>query len=184
MASSPSTLNKIHYAYIVAALFFVVTPYAPNGLLLLADNIIIRTALILSCIGALYVDMLLGIFVFMCVGRIFLERNNRKLAEAKAIIQNNSLREDIVLPDNVGGEVVPVKGAVVDRTVHPDADSVEDYVSYLTHDDNGDTFHAIPDSSIDGKRVIQTTVEGSEAAKKVFGDIHPEKDISDNSAPA
>ena len=179
----PSMLTQGGLLVLVGLLFLAV-PYAPNGLILMSDNLIVRAVLIASCVGALYVEMLLGIFVFLFVARIFLERNNRKLLEAKAVINNNSLRLDVVLPDG-GGEIVNTE-ASVDRVVYSPVDTgqdAEDYVSYLSNDDMGDSSFAPVDVSIDGKSVLPTTVEGSAASSTVFGDTHPGEDISNNAAP-
>ena len=158
----PSMLTQGGLLVLVGLLFLAV-PYAPNGLILMSDNLIVRAVLIASCVGALYVDMLLGIFVFLFVARIFLERNNRKLLEAKAVINNNSLRV-VYSPVDTGQDA-------------------EDYVSYLSNDDMGDSSFAPVDVSIDGKSVLPTTVEGSAASSTVFGDTHPGEDISNNAAP-
>jgi len=172
------TKNSIALA--IVGLLFLIIPYAPNGLLLISDNLIVRALLIAACVGALYIDMLLGIFMFLYVARIFLERNNRKLLEAKAVINNNSPRLDVVLPES-GGEIANTE-AHVDRVVYSPEES-EDYVSYLSNDDMGDSSFSPVDASIDGKKVLPVTVEGTAASSTVFGDTHPTDEISNNAAP-
>jgi hypothetical protein len=166
---------------IVAGLLFLAIPSASTGILMITDNLLVRGALIAAVIGALYVDMFLAILVFLVVARIFLERNNRKLLEAKAVITNNSVRVDTILPDEKG-EIADSE-ARVDRTVYSPEQATDSGLDFLSTDESGDnTFSPIGVNSINSKSVLQSTVEGSAAASRVFGDQIINPDISNNSA--
>ena len=152
----------------IAAAIFLAVPSFTNDMLYLTDNILVRGILIASCVGALYYNMLFGIFVFLVVARIFLERNSRKIQNAKAVIVANAPKEEVVLAD-AGGEIADIE-AKVDRQVYsPPGDELP----YLPTDDIGDDGFKPVDYTLDEKRALTSVPEGEEAARTVFSDVRP-----------
>jgi len=152
----------------LAATVFLAVPLFPNSALYLTDNILVRGILIAACVGALYYDMLFGIFTFLVVARIFLERNNRKIQDAKAVIVANAPKAEVVLAD-AGGEIADTE-AKVDRQVYsPQGDELP----YLPTDDLGDDGFKPVDYTLDEKRALTGMPEGEEAARTVFSDVRP-----------
>ena len=181
MRIAGKSINTTLAATVIVAVLFLTVPYASKDLLMTTDNLLVRGLLVAAVIGSLYVDMLLALVVLLLVTRIFIERNNRKLLDAKAVITNNSVRKDIVLPDEVG-EIQDIE-ARVDRQVYSPEEGLPG-LDFLPSDDQGDNnFTPLGADSINGKTVLQSTVEGSAAASAVFGDQHPNPEISNNSAP-
>ena len=174
-------IDSLMLAKVLFIVAFLMVPSVTTRMLMLSDNLLVRGALIAAVVGALYVDMFLAIIVFLVVARIFLERNNRKLLEAKAVITNNSVRTDTVLPDEKGE--IEDSDARVDRTVYSPEQETAPGLDFLPIDESGDsTFSPMGADSINGKMVLQSTVEGSAAASRVFGDQVINPDISNNSA--
>jgi hypothetical protein len=60
---------------------FVVIPYLPEGILLLADNILIRIALLAGLIAAAYVGPVAAIAAFAVVAYLYMQRNRAKLGQ-------------------------------------------------------------------------------------------------------
>jgi hypothetical protein len=115
--------------------------------------------------------MLFGILTFMLVSRIFLERNNRKIKDAKAVINNavkNGAKQEVVLPDQ-GGDIADTE-AHVDRQVHSPGN---DALAFIPNGDMGmDEFHPM-DYTLNEKKPLTGVIEGEAAATSVFGDVHP-----------
>ena len=152
----------------IAAVVFLAVPSLTDGILYLTDNILVRGVLIAVCIAALQYDMLFGIFTFLVVTRIFLERNNRKIQDAKAVIVANAPKAEVVLAD-AGGEIADVE-AKVDRQVYsPPGDELP----YIPTDDSGDNTFKPVDYTLDEKRVLTGVPEGEVAARTVFSDVRP-----------
>ena len=151
-----------------AAALFIAVPSFTNDVLYLTDNILVRGILIASCLAALYYNMLFGIFVFLVIARIFLERNNRKIQDAKAVIVANAPKAEVVLPD-AGGEIADIE-AKVDRQVYsPPGDELP----YLPTDDIGDDSFKAVDYTLDEKRALTSAPEGEEAGRTIFSDVRP-----------
>lgn len=163
-------LNTKTLLLAVVAVSFLAVPWTSNSILYATDNLVVRGLLIAACVGALYVDMFLGLLVFLLVARLFLERNNRKLSDAKAVIASTSApnKVDVTLPDT-GGEIADTN-AHVDRQVYSPSG---DELPYIPGDETGsDAFHAV-DSSLDEKRPLTGVPEGEAAADSVFSNVHP-----------
>lgn len=162
-------LTRETISVVCAAILFLLVPVFPDSVLYLTDNLIIRGVLIAVCLLALQYDGLLAIVTFLVVARMFLERNSRKIRDAKAVINVNSPKEDVVLPE-VDGEIAETE-AKVDRTVY--SPSYGDELPYIPNDEVGDNaFHSV-ENSIDEKRVPSIVAEGEVAAHEVFGDVRP-----------
>lgn len=163
-------LNTKTLLLVAVATSFLAVPWVSNSILYATDNLVVRGVLIAACVGSLYVDMFLGLLVFLLVTRLFLERNNRKLSEAKAVIASTSIQNkvDVTLPDR-GGEIVETN-AKVDRQVYSLSG---DELPYIPEDETGEnSFHAV-DSSLDEKRPLTGVPEGEAAADSVFSNVHP-----------
>jgi hypothetical protein len=165
---------------ILAAAAFLMVPYLSTNQLMISDNLLVRGILVAVILGAVYIDMILAILVFLVVARIFLERNNRKLLVAKAVITNNSVREDTVLPDETGD--ITNSEERVDRTVYSPEEAALPGLDFLPIEDLGENNFTPVGASINTKTVLQSTVEGSAAASRMFGEEVVSPDISNNSA--
>lgn len=155
----------------IVAVLFIIVPYFPNTVLYATDNLLIRGILIAACVGGLYYNMLFGILTFMLVGRIFLERNNKKINDAKVLI-NNSVKsgekQEVILPDQEGD--IADTEARVDRQVYSPGN---DALAFIPNGDMGmDEFQPM-DYTLNEKKPLTGVVEGEAAASSVFGDVHP-----------
>ena len=171
------TNNEVMIVLIAVALAFVLVPLYPDVMLYSTDNLIVRGGLIALCVGTLYYDMLLGIFVFLLVARMFLERNNRKLGRVKAHIAGAGAQEKHEDNQLSGEGEIKDTEAKVDRHVYSPSN---DEHPFMPGDELGDSaFHPVGGSSLDEKRPLTRVPEGEGAASSVFGDVHPE--VSTNS---
>ena len=152
----------------IAAVGFLAVPSLTDGMLYLTDNILVRGVLIAACIAALQYDMLFGIFTFLVVTRIFLERNNRKIQDAKAVIVANAPKAEVVLAD-AGGDIADVE-AKVDRKVHS---PLGGELAYMPTEDSGDNTFKPVDYTLDEKKVLAGVPEGEVAARTVFSNVRP-----------
>ena len=161
--------TRQNFGLLFVAIAFIMVPSAPNSALYMSDNLLIRGLLIASCVGALYVDMLFGLCVFLLVARIFLERNSRKIQDAKSLLEvADTPKNEVILPD-VAGDIAETEAKVDRRVYSPGGDELP----YLPGEELGDNeFHSI-DGSINQKGALAMTTEGAAAASSVFGDVHP-----------
>jgi hypothetical protein len=60
---------------------FVITPYIPEGFLLLADNILVRFALLAGLIAAAYVGPVAAVAAFAVIAYLYMQRNRAKLGQ-------------------------------------------------------------------------------------------------------
>ena len=155
----------------IVAVLFLLVPQFSNTVLYATDNLLIRGILIAACVGGLYYNMLFGILTFMLVARIFLERNNRKIKDAKALINNavkNGGKQEVVLQDELGD--IADTQANVDRQVYSPGN---DALAFIPNGDMGmDDFQPM-DYTLNEKKALTGVVEGEAAATSVFGDVHP-----------
>jgi hypothetical protein len=154
------------------AIAFLCVPALPTSILYATDNLIVRFLLLAALLGSIYFSPLVSIVTFLLVARIFIQRNNQKLHQAKAFV-NTSVpagTKDPVL--DVAGDIIDDQ-AHVDRTVHSDGN---DELSYIPHDELGSNEFGWNGSSSVGdyKHTLQGVTEGEQAANTVFTDVRPE----------
>lgn len=149
---------------------FLFVPAIPHDILYITDNLIMRFVLLVALIASLYFSPLVSILAFLLVTRIFLERNNLKLHQAKAFVNTpDALLEPTV--ESTGDIIEPQ--VHVDRTVHSDG---YDELSYIPTDEIGSDEYELSGSAgvEDFKHPLQGVTEGEQAANSVFADVRPE----------
>ena len=149
---------------------FLFVPAIPHDILYITDNLIMRFVLLVALIASIYFSPLVSILAFLLVTRIFLERNNLKLHQAKAFVNT----PDALLEPTVEstGDIINEQ-APVDRTVHSDS---YDELSYIPNEEIGsDEFEWSGSAGVGNfKQPLQGITEGEQAANSVFADVRPE----------
>ena len=97
--------------FIALSLLILISPFLPTGLLLLLDNIVIRLLIAMSLLFFISIGPMAGIFGFMTVAILFLERNRRKVAVAlqKVDLMDNAPRLATVEEASQPQKTVPVQ---------------------------------------------------------------------------
>lgn len=76
-------MNPIELSYfVVLVIVILLSQFAPTGLLMLLDHLVIRMAIVLLLLYLMSVGPTAGIFGLMAIAILYLERNRRKIAEA------------------------------------------------------------------------------------------------------
>jgi len=152
------------------AIAFLFVHAIPDDILYIIDNLVIRFILIVALIGSIYFSPLVSILAFLLITRIFLERNNLKIHQAKAFINTSDAPLEPVIEST--GDIINDQ-APVDRTVHSDS---YDELSYIPNEEIGsDEFEWSGSSGVGNfKQHLQGVTEGEQAANSVFADVRPE----------
>jgi hypothetical protein len=76
-------MNPTEFIYFVVLMGIVVSaPYLPTSLLLWLDHLVIRIAVIVILLYTMNLGYSVGLFVFLAIAILFLERNRRKVEVA------------------------------------------------------------------------------------------------------
>ena len=76
-------MNPTEFIYFVVLMGIVVSaPYLPTSLLLWLDHLVIRIAVIVVLLYTMNLGYSVGLFVFLAIAILFLERNRRKVEVA------------------------------------------------------------------------------------------------------
>jgi len=73
--------NEIHY-FVILAILTLSTPFLPSGLLLLLDHLVVRLLMIAVLLYSIQIGPTVGIFAFIAIAVLYLERNRRKVGMA------------------------------------------------------------------------------------------------------
>ena len=68
--------------FIVLSLLILFSSFLPTGLLLLLDNVLVRLLVVLGLLFLISTGPMAGIFGFLAIASLYLERNRRKVAVA------------------------------------------------------------------------------------------------------
>jgi len=72
---------EFHY-FVVLTILILCTPFLPSTLLLLLDNLVIRIAMVALLLYLIRISPTVGIFGFITISVLYLERNRRKVSNA------------------------------------------------------------------------------------------------------
>jgi len=76
-------MNQTEFIYFVILILVILSaPFLPTSLLLLLDNIVVRIAVVLLLLFMMNQGPTVGLFCFMAIALLFLERNRRKVETA------------------------------------------------------------------------------------------------------
>lgn len=71
------------YYFVVLTVFILFSEFVPTGLLLLLDNVFVRIVVVIFLLFLISTGPIAGIFGFMTIAILYLERNRRKVSVAK-----------------------------------------------------------------------------------------------------
>jgi len=96
--------------FIALSLLILFSSFLPTGLLLLLDNVVVRLLVVLSLLFLISMGPTAGIFGFLAIASLYLERNRRKVAVAlqKVDQMDNTPRLATVEEASRPQETVPV----------------------------------------------------------------------------
>jgi hypothetical protein len=96
--------------FIVLSLLILFSSFLPTGFLLLLDNVAVRLLVVLGLLFLITMGPTAGIFGFLAVASLYLERNRRKVAVAlqKVDLMDNTPRLATVEEASRPQETVPV----------------------------------------------------------------------------
>ena len=82
-------MNKNEYVIGTAlVLVAVLTPLSPWALLSLLDNLLVRVVLLVGLVAAVYHGYATGLLALMVIGLLYMERNRRKVDQARKRFDN------------------------------------------------------------------------------------------------
>ena len=82
-------MNKNEYVIGTAlVLVAVLTPLSPWALLSLLDNLLVRAVLLVGLVAAVYHGYATGLLALMVIGLLYMERNRRKVDQARKRFDN------------------------------------------------------------------------------------------------
>ncbi len=98
--------------FIVLSIIILLSPFLPNNILLLLDNLIIRFVIVLLLLYLISIGPTAGIFGLMTISILYLERNRRKIDIATKkldIMDINQPQQATVEEESKPQKTVPVK---------------------------------------------------------------------------
>lgn len=171
-------ITPINILLVILTILFTTIPLLTDDILNLADNMIVRLALIFMLIGSFYYTKspIVSIFSLLVIGRIFIERNNRKLLSVKRIITSSKDEEK---------EIVDEQGDIVDTNISINREvngEIEAGLDYFPTDGLNDEIleSSMFENSMNDKQVMEEAIRGEAAAQRMYGDVRPNSDISSN----
>jgi hypothetical protein len=76
-------MNQTEFIYfVVLILVILAAPFVPTSLLLFLDNLVVRIAVVILLLFMMNQGPTVGLFCFMTIALLFLERNRRKVEDA------------------------------------------------------------------------------------------------------
>ena len=69
--------------FIIFSIIIMLTPFIPSGVLMIADNVLVRILIIFALLFLISVGPTAGLFGLITIGVIYLERNRRKIIVAR-----------------------------------------------------------------------------------------------------
>jgi hypothetical protein len=70
-------------SFLIIYILFVGSPYLPDSILLILDNIFVRIGTVLLILWAITTGPIVGVMIFLLVVQLYIERNNRKITNTK-----------------------------------------------------------------------------------------------------
>lgn len=73
--------NELHY-FVILAILTLSAPFLPSSVLLLLDHVVVRLGMVLFLLYCIQIGPTVGIFGFIAIASLYLERNRRKVGLA------------------------------------------------------------------------------------------------------
>lgn len=156
-------IKQIGATEFALGLAIVFVPFIPSNILSLLDFIIIRFLAVLAVLWGISRGPMIGIFTFVLIAALYLERNRQKIINARykfaEIVDVNTPVQMTIEEEGESQKVVPVQ----------DFDSPENRIFYYAPKDgcaaNSNDFTPPPPSeSLNAKVVFNTIPQGSKSA--------------------
>ncbi len=130
----------------------MLTPFIPSGVLMLADNLLVRILIVFALLFLISVGPTAGLFGLIAIGVIYLERNRRKVIVARK--KFDAMDVNLPLQMTVEEESKPQQTVPVLAFDKPPRD---DEMPYIPTDDCGsDNFYPVA-PTIDDKQPLKTS---------------------------
>jgi hypothetical protein len=132
----------------------VIIPYIPTNILLLTDNIFIRILAVFILLYFVNIHPVSGIFAFVIICALYIERNRRKIARAQQKILTDTDSESKYMSVKDAGkpqQTVPVL---------PFADADDALVHFTPYGETGTNDFQQIDDSINHKKILPTSALG------------------------
>ncbi len=137
---------------LLLSLLFIFSQYIPDSLIFLTDNVIIRIISIIFIVYITKMNYIYGIFAFIAVLAIYIERNKRKWIDVKHRVSSSSINEPEIPQMSVEEASIPQQTV----NVLPFADADDALVQFLPYGETGENnFNAVA-PTINNKIVLPT----------------------------
>jgi hypothetical protein len=156
-------MNRNEYIVGTAlVLVAILAPLSPWTLLSLLDNLLVRLAILLGLVAAVYHGYATGLLALVVIGLLYMERNRRKVTQARKRFDNLTA-EDLKRPQ----ATVEEEGTPQDTVPVVEFDTPQDVeFGYLPPKKMGsDEFNRVPFSeNLDQKTPLPTVPIGAKSA--------------------